>query len=68
MEVISLLTCVSNLKEEPKKKHLIEVRHDPSIPSLPDIKLPEIQRTYRPSHFSYSFDEQDETPQRKKGK
>lgn len=37
------------------------------MPSLPDIKLPEIQRTYRPNHFSYSVDEKCQTLPRKKG-
>ncbi|XP_065069299.1 uncharacterized protein LOC135694467 [Rhopilema esculentum] len=49
-----------------EKKHVIEVRRDVEMPSLPEIELPEIQRIYRPLHFS-GIDDDIELSQRKKG-
>eukprot|EP00795_Rhopilema_esculentum_P008029 gene8030-13940_t len=48
-----------------EKKHVIEVRRDVEMPSLPEIELPEIQRIYRPLHFS-GIDDDIELSQRKK--
>eukprot|EP00794_Sanderia_malayensis_P012333 gene12333-13606_t len=52
------------LPDTDKKKHVIQVRRDPAMPSLPEIQLPVIQRTYRPLHFNN--DDSDDSKKKRK--
>ena len=60
------LFLLSYFQRPKEKKHVIEIRRDVKMPSLPEIELPEIQRIYRPLHFS-GIDDDIELSQRKKG-
>lgn len=54
------------INEKLKTSNLIEVKHKQAMPSLPDIKLPEVQKYYRPNHFAHLYDEKEDTHHRRK--